>query len=290
MEKHANSNSASKIKIVTTIFPLMEFSKAVCGEKGEVSLLLPPGAEVHTWKPRPSDIIRVSSADLFIYIGAELEPWIHDLLKSLKNPDLTVLEVSEALPLHEDHVFGHQHSHAHQALDPHIWLDFGMDQIVVDKLAGVLSAMDPESSSFFQKNAALYKEKLSKLDQKFKEGLKECGHRTFILGGHSAFGYFARRYNLDQISLYGLSPNAKPTPKKLVEVVNLAKKHGIKSIYFEIYVSDELAKVMAKEVGAKTLILNPGANLTKEQLNSGTTFFDIMEKNLENLRNGLLCK
>lgn len=73
-------------------------------------------------------------------------------------------------------------------------------------------------------------------------------------------------------------------------MINLAKKYGIKSIYFEIYVSDELAKVMAKEVGAKTLILNPGANLTKEQLNSGTTFFDIMEKNLENLRNGLLCK
>ncbi len=268
----------------------MEFSKAVCGEKGEVSLLLPPGAEVHTWRPKPSDIVRVSSADLFIYIGAELEPWIYSLLESLKNPDLRVLEVSEALSLHKEHPFGHQNSYSSHALDPHIWVDFGMDQIIVDKLATVLSEIAPKSTSFFKKNADLYKEKLSKLDQKFKDGLKECGHRTFIFAGHSAFGYLARRYDLDQISLYGLSPDAKPTPKQLVEVINLAKKYGLNAIYFEIYVSNKMAKVMAKEVDARTLILNPGANLTKEQLNNGTTFFDIMEMNLENLRNGLLCK
>jgi zinc transport system substrate-binding protein len=280
----------SRIKIITTIFPLMEFSKAVCGERGEVRLLLPPGAEVHTWKPRPSDVIRISSADLFIFIGADLEPWIHDLLESTKNPDLRVLDVSQALSLKKESHTQHSHGHSDQTLDPHMWLDFGVDQVIVDKIANVLSEVNPEDSSYFKRNAALYKDKLAKLDEKFKEGLKDCVHRTIILGGHSAFGYLAKRYNLEQISLYGLSPNAKPTPRKLVEVVELAEKYGIKAIYFEIYVSDELAKVMAKEVGAKTSVLNPGANLTKEQLNAGTTFFDIMEANLENLRDGLLCR
>lgn len=283
-------NLDSKIKVVSTIFPLMEFSKAVCGERGEVSLLLPPGAEVHTWRPRPSDIIKVSSTDLFIYIGADLEPWIHDLLESIKNPGLRVLEAGQALPAGEKDRSSHHHANNHETLDPHIWLDFGMDQLIVDKIATMLTEIEPGNSSYFQKNASLYKEKLRRLDQKFKDSLKDCAHRTLILGGHSAFGYLAKRYNLEQISLYGLSPDAKPTPKQLVEVVELAKKHAIKTIYFEIYVSDELAKVLAKEVGARTLVLNPAANLTKEQLNSGTTFFDIMKKNLENLRNGLLCK
>ncbi len=286
-----NLDGAKKIRIVTSVFPLLEFAEAVSGERGEVSLLLPPGAEIHTWQTRPIDIIRLSSADLFIYIGADLEPWLHDLLKSVRNSNLRVLEASRGIPLiDEEGIVHNAHEHEHGAYDPHIWLDFKNDQRIVDKIAAVLSEMDPEGSSIFKKNTSAYKEKLRRLDQKFKDGLKDCVHRTIILGGHAAFGYLARSYDLRQISLYGLSPDSSPTPKKLIEVVELAKKHRIKVIFFEIYVSDELAKVLAEEVGARTLVLNPGANLTKKQLKSGKTFFDIMEANLENLKDGLDCK
>ncbi|MBA7470810.1 High-affinity zinc uptake system binding-protein ZnuA [subsurface metagenome] len=284
-------DAAKKIRVVTSVFPLLEFAGGVSGERGEVSLLLPPGAEIHTWQPRPSDIIRLSSADLFIYIGADLEPWLHDLLKSVRNPSLRVLEASRGITLiDEEGIVHNAHEHEHGAHDPHIWLDFKNDQRIVDKIAAVLSELDPEGSSVFKRNASIYKEKLQKLDQKFKDGLKDCVHRTIILGGHAAFGYLARSYNLRQISLYGLSPDSRPTPKKLIKVVELAKKHRIKVIFFEIRVRDELAKVLAEEVGARTLVLNPGSNLTKEQLKSGKTFFDIMEANLENLKDGLNCK
>ncbi len=298
-----NLYSAKKIRIVTSVFPLYEFAEAVAGERGEVSLLLPPGAEIHAWQPRPSDIIRLSSAELFIYIGANLEPWLEDLLKSVKNPNLRILEASRGIPLIDEEgivdegnerekqsIVHEEHEHEHGALDPHIWLDFKNDQIIIDKIATALSEMDPKGSSIYKRNASLYKEKLEGLDQKFKDGLKDCVHRTIILGGHSAFGYLARSYNLRQISIYGLSPDSQPTPKKLVEVVELAKKYGIKVIFFEVYVRDEMAKVLAEEVGARTLVLNPGANLTEEQLKSGKSFFDIMEENLENLKDGLVCK
>jgi zinc transport system substrate-binding protein len=284
-------DAAKKINIVTSVFPLLEFAGAVSGERGEVSLLLPPGAEIHTWRPRPSDIIRLSSADLFIYVGADLEPWLHDLLKSVRNPNLRVLEASRGIPLIDEEDIVHSaHEHNHEVQDPHIWLDFKNDQRIVDKIAAVLSEMDPEGSLVFKRNAFIYKEKLRILDQKFKDGLMDCVHRTIILAGHGAFGYIARSYNLRQISLYGLSPDSRPTPKKLIKVVELAKKYRIKVIFFEIRVRDELAKVLAEEVGARTLVLNPGANLTKEQLKSGKTFFDIMEANLENLKDGLDCK
>jgi zinc transport system substrate-binding protein len=284
-------DAAKKIRVVTSVFPLLEFAGAVSGERGEVSLLLPPGAEIHTWQPRPSDIIRFSSADLFINIGADLEPWLHDLLKSIRNPNLRVLEASRAIPLiDEEDIVHNAPEHKHGVQDPHIWLDFKNDQMIVDKIAAVLSEMDPEGSSVFKKNAFLYKEKLQRLDQKFKDGLMDCVHQTLIFAGHSAFGYLARSYNLRQISLYGLSPDSRPTPKKLIKVVELAKKYRIKVIFFEIRGRDKLAKVLAEEVGARTLVLNPGANLTKEQLKSGKTFFDIMEANLENLKDGLDCK
>ncbi|UCC41315.1 MAG: zinc ABC transporter substrate-binding protein [Candidatus Aminicenantes bacterium] len=286
----SNLSASDEINIVTSVFPLKEFAEAVCGDRGEVSLLLPPGAEIHTWKPRPSDIVRISSADIFIYIGRDLEPWLHGILRSVKNPKLRILEASQGISLMEEESHRHQHADEHEAVDPHIWLDFEIDQIIIDKITAVLSEVHPEGSSIFKRNAGIYKEKLQKLDIKYREGLRSCVHRTFIIGGHAAFGYLARRYNLHQISLYGLSPDSKPTAKQLIEVIEEAKEHKIKTIYFEIAVSDDLTRVISEEIGARILVLNPGANLSKEQLRSGVTFFDIMEKNLESLKHGLICK
>ena len=288
--------SSSQVKVVTSVFPLMEFARAVCGERGEVSLLLPPGAEIHTWRPRPSDIVELSSADLFIFIGSDMEPWLQDLLEGVQNPNLRTLEASHEISLIEKEPASHEHqdktgdAHEHGAMDPHIWLDFQIDEHIVDRIAAVLSKMDPSGASLFEKNASAYKEKLRKLDRKYKEGLAECTHKVFILGGHAAFGYLANRYGLRQISLYGVSPDSKPTPKKMIEVVELAKTYGIQVIFFEASVSDELARVLARETGARTLVLNPGANLTKEEMRLGKTFFDIMEENLENLKDGLGCR
>lgn len=279
--------STPKIKIMTTIFPLKEFAQEVSGKRGKVDLLLPPGAEIHTWQPRPSDIIALSSSDLFLYIGADLEPWVDDILKSIHNPKLKVLEIIKSL-LKEESYF--KNSPSSQKIDPHIWLDFKIDQMIVKKIASVLSQIEPESRALFKKNAQHYIRKLQNLHLKYKAGLKNCEHKTLFLGGHAAFGYWTKRYNLNQISLYGLNPNSAPTPQKLIKVVKLANKYNIEVIYFEINVSDSMAKVLAKEVGAKTMVLNPGASLNQNQLNAGVTFLDIMEKNLESLKNGLNCK
>lgn len=280
--------AAPQIRITTSIFPLKEFAQAVCGSRGEVHLLLPPGAEIHTWQPRPSEILSLSSSDVFIYVGAHLEPWAHNILKSIQNENLRVMEASKGFALLEKNKDSQkQKSHG---TDPHIWLDFEKDQILVDKMARLFSKVDPEGAAVFQKNAQEYKEKLQELHERYQKELQHCEHRTFVLGGHGAFGYLAEKYNLRQISLYGVNPKAEPTPKQLIRVMNLAEKHSIKVIFFEINVSDELAKVMAKELGGRTLVLNPGASLTRSQYKSGVTFIDVMEENLENLKNGLNCR
>jgi len=287
---------AERFSIVTTIFPLKEFAQAVGGERVSVHLLLPPGAEPHTWDPRPSDIVKLSHADVFIYIGAEMEPWIHGILKSLDNPTLQIIEASHAIPLISTNKAHHhgEHSHkeelTHGGVDPHIWLNFEYDQKTVDNISSAFSKKDPEGAEYYRKNAEEYKEKLKNLDLKFKKELRICECKAFILGSHAAFAYMAKRYGLQQISLYGVSPNSEPTPKKMAEVIALAKKYQVRAIYFEELVSDKLAKAIAKEVGAKTLVLNPGANLTKTQIESGVTFLSLMEKNLENLKYGLICQ
>lgn len=283
-----SSPTSAKIKIVTSIFPLKEFAEAVSGDRGEASLLLPPGAEVHTWQPRPSDIVRLASSDLLIYIGANLEPWLEEMLKGIPKPNFRTLETSRGLSLINRSGEKKDSSHS-RAVDPHIWLDFSYDQIIVDRIRDLLTEIEPGYAAQFARNADLYKRRLQNLDEKFRTGLQNCGQRVFILGGHEAFGYLAKRYQLDQISLYGLSPDSEPTPKQVMEVIELAKKYRMKAIYFELFVSDRLAKMVAKEIGAKILVLNPAHILSKKQLMSGVTFFDIMEENLKNLKDGLAC-
>jgi zinc transport system substrate-binding protein len=279
------------VKIVVTIFPLKDFAQAVSAEWGKVDLLLPPGAEIHTWQPKPSDLMKLSSADVFLYVGAQLEPWVEDILRSVKNPALRVIEASEGLSLlkGEGDELDHQH-HDHGAADPHIWLDFTNDEKIIDSIGEVLSSIMPDKNAVFLENAHGYKNRLRALDEKYRKHLERCDQKTIVLGGHSAFGYMARRYGLSQISLYGLSPDAKPTPRQLIDVIELVKKRGIGAIFFEPNVSNELAKVIAKETGAKTLVLNPGVSISREQKNSGVTFLDIMEKNLESLTDGLRCR
>jgi len=266
---------------MASVFPLMEFARAIAGQRGEVNLLLPPGAEAHTWQPRPSDILRLRSSDLFVCVGSALEPWLDDILRGASHPKLRILQASLGLDLIKD---------KQGMADPHVWLDFVNCQIIIDRIRESLSEIEPASAPLFLRNAVSYKGKLEELDVKFREGLKNCLQRKIILGGHAAFGYLAKRYNLEQVSLYGLSPDSEPTPRELIEALQLARKNRIKTIYYEVSISNKLAKVMAKEIGAKTLALNPGHNLTKKQLMQGLTFFDIMEENLKNLRDGLICR
>lgn len=274
-------------RIMTSIFPLKEFAQAVCGDWGSVDLLLPPGAEIHTWRPRPSDLVKISSADVFIYIGAELEPWVDDILRSVKNPHLHVMEATEGLTLLSGEEEG---EHEHGALDPHIWLDFTNDIVIIDRITEILCEVAPDRRDIFRNNADIYKRKLKALDERYRKTLDRCDQKTIVLGGHAAFGYLARRYELSQISLYGLSPDSKPTPRQLIDVINFVNEKGIKAIFFEVNVSSELARVIAEETGAKTLVLNPGASLPGRGNHAGITFLSIMEKNLENLKNGLRCR
>ena len=287
---------AAPIKVMTTILPLQEFAQAVLGNRGDAELLLPPGAEIHAWQPRPSDLMKLSSADVFVYIGAQLEPWADDILRSVQNPNLRVIEASEGMTLigHEEEGEEHDHDttdeHSHETGDPHIWLDFANDKKIIDRITEVLSRIDPDGEASFEENAGIYKQKLDALDEMYREGLGQCDQKTIVLGGHAAFGYLARRYDLSQISLYGLSPDSKPTPRQLIDVIGFVKEKGIQAIFFEVNISSELARVIAEETGARTLVLNPGASLPMGQDYPSITFVDIMEKNLESLKNGLRCR
>jgi zinc transport system substrate-binding protein len=288
----ASAPLAAKVRIMATVFPLGEFASAVAGDRGETELLLPPGAGVHTWQPRPGDIGRLAACDLLVYIGANLEPWLPGLLKALPGGQVRTLEVTAGLSLLEaaaDDEHGHGEG-AHEQLDPHVWLDFDLDARIVLKIAEELSRIDPAGRPEFTANADRLAARLLELDVKFRDGLAACRGRDIVLAGHGAFGYLARRYGLVQTALYGLSPDAQPRPLDLMKAVDFCRQKGVRTIFFENSVSPDLSRTLAREIDGRVLVLHAGHNLTRDEQDRGVGFFELMEENLSVLREGLGCR
>lgn len=297
------------IKITATIFPLYDFAREVGGDKVSVKMMLPPGAEAHSYEPAPADIVRLNESSLFIYIGESMEPWAEDILKSVNNDKLKVLEASMGIAMikghhHDEHGEEEHHGkegdpdhggdhneggvHSHGDYDPHIWLDFSNDIKIVAAIAEKLCEIDPANASYYNERAALYSKKLFLLDRDYSEALGKCRLKTIIYGGHFAFGYMAKRYGLTHISPYkGFSPDAEPSPQNIASLAENVRKTGTKYIYYEELIEPKVAKAVSSETGCGILMLHGAHNLTKDELSSGRSFTDIMYDNLEKLKKGL---
>ncbi|HTY46011.1 MAG TPA: zinc ABC transporter substrate-binding protein [Patescibacteria group bacterium] len=269
---------AQKIRVVTSLFPLYDFARQVAGDRAEVSLLLAPGMEAHSFEPTPADIMRINRADIFIYTGASMEPWVRDVLKGLDNPSLLVVNASSGIKLSA-------------GADPHIWLDFSYARQMVTNIMQAFVAKDPEYLSTYLANTRAYHVKLAELDLAFRKGLANCAQRTFIHGGHFAFGYLAARYHLEFLSAYpGFAANTEPGPRDLARLTQIMHQRGIKYVYCDKFISPRIASVIAQETGAEVLLLNGAHNLTKEEMAQGISFISIMEDNLQQLKKGLECQ
>lgn len=300
--------AAQKLQIVTTLFPLYDFARSIGGDKVEVTLLLPPGVEAHAFEPRPEDAMKTTKAGLFIYTNKYMEPWADKFVSGLGASGLTVVDASKGVALqpaaaHKHHDKAHQHGHNHaeqgkknhrhdhgHAVDPHIWLDLDNARIMVDTIAQAMTTKDPANAAAYTANAAALKQKLTQLDADYKSGLASCNTRTFLHGGHYAFGYLAKRYNLQYESAVSVNADAEPTPARMIELIKQVKKSGVKYIFSEEMVSPRLTEAIAREAGVKVLSLHNLHNISKDDLQAGIDYLTLMRRNLEQLKTGLGCR
>jgi zinc transport system substrate-binding protein len=281
----------SKIRVVASLYPVYDFAKNVGGKRIDVTLLLPPGEEPHSFDPRPADILDLNRADLFIYTNVYMEPWVNDIKKAIDNKKVVMLDASKGIAFIEGKAGGHDDHEGHtDEMDPHVWLDFDNAAKMVDNIKDALAIKDPAGRDYYEKNSDKYKASLAKLDSKFRKTLDGCKQKIFINGGHFAFGYLAKRYGLTYLSVYGFSPDAEPAPGQIVKITALLKKHKLEYIFHEELLMPRLAQTIAGETGAQLLFLHGAHNITKEDFEKGTSFLGIMEKNLENLEKGLGCR
>ncbi|MDI4645073.1 metal ABC transporter substrate-binding protein [Cohnella hashimotonis] len=288
-EENEASGSGVKLSVVTTFYPMYEFSRQVAGDLANVALLIPAGSEPHDWEPSAQDMAKVKEADVFVYNGI-VEGWVDAALTSASNDKRVVVRASEGLTTlegtaeeEEEEAGEEAHDHAHEhAEDPHVWLDPGLAQREVAAIEAAFEKADPANKDTYKKNADTYIAQLKALDEDYRAGLKDVRTKSFVTQ-HAAFGYLAQAYGLQQVPIAGLSPEQEPSPGKMAEIVQFAKAHQVKTIFFETLVDPQVAKTVADEIGAKTDVLNPLEGLTDEEKKDGLDYIGIMKKNLEAL-------
>ncbi len=184
----------------------------------------------------------------------------------------------------------HRHEASKEPMDPHIWLDMDNGQKMVENIVQGFADKDPRNKALYEKNGMAYCAKLRTLDEQFRKGLASCKTRLFVHGGHYAFNYLARRYDLTYVSVYGFSPDAEPSPRHLADIVQKLRRDHIKYIFYEELIQPKVAETIARETGAQMLPLNGGHNVTREEMERGVTFISLLEQDLHNLRIGLQCR
>jgi zinc transport system substrate-binding protein len=268
----ADKNSAASNTLVAAFYPLAWAAEQVAGDDARVVNLTPPGAEPHDVELSPRDVEAVHDADLVLYLGSGFQPALERAIGTRSAPSLDLLEGQDLMVgLDEE---------GREAQDPHVWLDPA-------RFAEMVTAIARELGD--EGGAADLAARLRALDDETADGLETCERRE-IVTSHTAFGYLAKRYDLAQIGLTGLSPEAEPSPRDLVGLVDKVDDSGATTVFFETLVSPRLAQTVARESGAKTAVLDPIEGLTEAEVSAGEDYFSVMRANLAALREALGCR
>ena len=276
------SLAAGKIRVIATIFPVYDLSRQVGGGLCEVSMLIPPGTESHSYEPTPGQITGLGKCDLLVYTNPYMEPWIEKAARGAGvEPGSLVNSCKNIEFLGGD-------SDDPGGKDPHAWLDPMNAARMAGNIAAAFERKDPANAEKYRRNAKAYISSLHEFVALAKTTVSGFSKKKFFFAGHFAYGYFVKRYGLTYDSPFkGFSPDAEPTPKALARMSDGIKKAGATVIYREELLSSRLADALASSGGLTVLELSAAHNITKKEQSGGVTLLAIFQRNLNNLERGL---
>ncbi|MEF9882823.1 metal ABC transporter substrate-binding protein [Streptomyces sp. P9-A4] len=289
----ADKGSDGKLDVVASFYPMQYLAEQIGGAHVAVDTLTKPGVEPHDLELKPRQIGELGEADVVLYLKG-IQPAVDDAIAQagVKNTvdaaTLTTLEKHGAEVGHDHGSEEAGHDHGSEAGgDPHIWLDPVKYAEVAKGVGAALEKADPDHAADYRKNTDALVKKLGDLDTAFETGLKNTATKTFVTT-HSAFGYLAERYGLDQEGISGVDPESEPSPARIKEIQDIAKKDKVTTVFFETLASDKTAKTLAGDTGLKTDVLDPLEGITDKS--KGDDYIEVMQSNLAALQKALGAK
>jgi zinc transport system substrate-binding protein len=293
----ASVGSNEKLNVVTTIFAPYDFSRELTGDKGEVTMLLPPASESHSYEPTPQDIIRIQNCDIFIYVGGESDEWVKEVLESMDTGKMKVITLTDCVePVVEEHVEGMEEEEEEPAAgdasepeyDEHVWTSPKNAKLIIRKLADAFCEADSANASAYQQNAEAYLSELDELDAAFQEVVDSASRRTVVFGDRFPFRYLADAYGLDYYAAFpGCSTETEASAATVKFLIDKIKEEKI-PVVFHIELSNEaMANTISEATGAKVLLLHAVHNITKADFENEIGYIDLMKQNVKNLKEAL---
>ncbi len=281
----SESADTDRVHIVAAMFAEYDFARQIAGDCADVRMLLPPGADMHSYEPTPDDIISLTSCDVFICGGGESDTWLEDILESMPDSLLTVKMMDTCELLHEDEHAEEDHGHEHEEYDEHVWTSPKNAIKIVEAITDAVCSVDSENAEVYRQNESEYVAELKKLDGDFEFVTKNAKRNEVIFADRFPLLYFAEEYGLEYLSAFpGCSHSTEASAGKVRELIDRVRSDSIPVIFKIELSNDALAHTVSEETDATVLEFHSCHSISASQLEGGETYLSLMRKNLENLR------
>lgn len=302
----APAENAHALSVVSTIFAPYDFAREIAGGRAEITMLLPPGSESHSYEPTPRDMLKIQNCDVFVYVGGESDAWVHEVLESIDLSGIEIVALMDCVDAVEEEIVpGMQGDHGdeepdvheegeseaeHQGaeLDEHVWTSPQNAKRIVQKLSDALCAADPAGAERYRQNTEGYLAELDQLDAAFRAAVDSAARKTIVFGDRFPFRYLADAYGLEYFAAFpGCSTETEASAATVAGLIDRVKSEKIPVVFHAELSNRKMADAISEATGAKVLLLHACHNVTKAEFESGASYLDLMRQNVENLREAL---
>jgi zinc transport system substrate-binding protein len=284
-------NADGRLNVTVTVFPPFDFVRRIAKDKVNLKILLPPGAESHSFEPSPRDIITVQNSAVFIYVGGESDSWVGRILESLDTSKMKMIRMMETVDAVEEEIVEGMEGEdegEETAYDEHVWTSPQNAVLIVRAISAALCEADPANADFYAQNTAAYIEELAKLDTLFKDTVSVAKRKTIVFADRFPFRYFADAYGLSYSAAFpGCSTETEPSAATVAFLIDKIRAEKIPVVFHLELSNERMADTISEETGAKKLMLHACHNISKKDFDAGLGYLDLMRRNAENLREAL---
>lgn len=275
----------TKLQIVCTSFPAYDFAREIADDRAELTLLIKPGSEVHSYEPTPKDMIRIQESDLFICNGGESEQWA----KTLVTPELNTIYMMGCVDTVEESADGiYNAEDGEPELDEHVWTSPLNAIKISEEICNALCKLDTDNAEAYKTNFAAYKAQLMALDREFRQVIKNSGKHTLVFADRFPMRYFALEYGLDCYAAFpGCSSETEPSAKTVAYLIDRVREDKIPAVLYMEFSNQKMADVICEDTGCKKLPFYSAHSVSAEQFEQGVSYLDLMRINLNSLKEAL---
>ena len=275
----------TKLQIVCTSFPAYDFAREIAGDRAELTLLIKPGSEVHSYEPTPKDMIRIQESDLFICNGGESEQWA----KTLITPELNTIYMMDCVDTVEESADGiYNAEDGEPELDEHVWTSPLNAIKISEEICNALCKLDTDNAEAYKTNFTAYKAQLMALDREFRQVIKNSGKHTLVFADRFPMRYFALEYGLNCYAAFpGCSSETEPSAKTVAYLIDRVREDKIPAVLYMEFSNQKMADVICEDTGCKKLPFYSAHSVSAEQFEQGISYLDLMRINLNSLKEAL---